>query len=865
MKRFSYDAVKSRLTKRMEMDSNSATILDDGAFGNLMDVFSEGISEVARYMEYALLEKKWKTAQNISSLTAMGSLIGRKRQRAKSAIGYIIVSHTDESGVNRLANFGSTFFDLDETSDYDDIEKNEDADYIAKSALVPWTSKHVYEVPKGTIFTASNKTQYISIKSVKSRILGTAYSTIKANSTKLESFNEAGGWDGIKYLKIPVIQGIVKNALLGTTDGSRFQSFSFDSTGVENASNSISKNYFYIEVIPPSSKTTEKWAEIQNIRLAGPYDKVYEQQLSEDGTKIIIKFGAGTSGKVPESGSTINIYYLDTLGEAGNIEQKGQITTMAFPTGTQMIDPRTNTISAFLSCTNNVTIMGGKDIEDEDDYKINAPVSYLSSYSTAVKKAYEKQIMNNSPISLSKIICYPTTSFIAKQNDTTKDEDVTEEVANEISVISNALNISAVKANGDKLEDSESEDFLKTVIKTIGDTKGPNDSFIYTEPNFIKIAPSVKVNTYDIDTSASEIYENVKTAISAEYSIFNTDFKEPLHQSTIGHIASKFSFTDSVNVTIEALANVNNDSDKMKFMNIYADGVNRCLVAIPFNFDKVFASNQYNLGFKNAYSDSPYLLKVDLLFKNTSSTVAESKKRTFFLFDNRTKLNQTLSEAYTADLANVSLKKSSAQVSDAEANIGRKLVYFNETAENFNDRNIRVAQFPYISEITDETLMGNAKSYQTAPYENRPYEVDGEGKNKIFNVSDVSASLRVGLDGKAVTDDTSITSVYKRNAAYIDYVDIVFNENYDDSESLDYANGYFIIPVDYFGFDLPAYKSTEPSATSYIPPFTTYLKSYVDLKVYALPKQTDIEPENYNDICFIDDDDIRVEKVLKSK
>ena len=42
-----------------------------------------------------------------------------------------------------------------------------------------------------------------------------------------------------------------------------------------------------------------------------------------------------------------------------------------------MIDPRTNMESTFLSCLNTVPIMGGQDIENEDTYRENAPLSYL--------------------------------------------------------------------------------------------------------------------------------------------------------------------------------------------------------------------------------------------------------------------------------------------------------------------------------------------------------------------------------------------------------------------------------------------------------------------------------------------------------
>ena len=46
------------------------------------------------------------------------------------------------------------------------------------------------------------------------------------NSVDYESFCARGGWKGIKYLKIPVMQGIQKTVSIGRTSGTtRFQSF----------------------------------------------------------------------------------------------------------------------------------------------------------------------------------------------------------------------------------------------------------------------------------------------------------------------------------------------------------------------------------------------------------------------------------------------------------------------------------------------------------------------------------------------------------------------------------------------------------------------------------------------------------------
>ena len=866
-KRFTYDALKARLKQRAVMNSDSATILDDGTFSNLLDVFCEGLSEVARYLEYRSLENKWQTAQDITSLQTMGNLIGRKRQRAKSAIGYVIVSHTDMEGVERLSNYGSTFFDLDEESDYDNIEKDENANYIKKSSLVPWTNPNVYEVPKGTIFTASNGTQFISTKTVKTRILNDAWDSIKTNELKLQDFYKSGGWDGIKYLKVPVIQGVQREQVLGRIDGSRFQSFSFPATNVENASNLISKDYFYIEIIPPRSDKVERWAEVQKIRQAEPYDKVYEVKLSDNGQNIIIKFGDGFSGKIPTKDSQVVVHYLETKGSAGNVDQKFQINTMTFPTGTKMIDPRTNIESSFLSCTNITSIMGGKDIEDEDEFKTMAPLAYLNTSTTAVKAAYKEQIMQNSPVLLSKVVCYPAPAFNAKQIDITLDEDLNEEVANEVSIISNALFVSAIKANGDMVTDEESEDFIQTITKSIGDLKGPNDTLSYKEPNFIKVAPSIIINTTDRSISESEVAESIKAAVSSEYSIFNTDFKTPFYESRISYLASLFNFTESVEVMTEAMATVDMGKDEIKVMQLsYVDNDKSTkhmdMLAIPFKFDKVYAANKYELGFNNCSTKSPYLLKVDLKFKNT--TAGDLNNRTFFLYDNRSSEDISLTEAIESDLKNNKFRKnSSAELVGSKNNLGVKVEFFDETLDNFDERTVRVAQFQYIDAITNNTFMGKAKNFNSAPYENRPYEIDSDGKNKVCRVDDVPYDDRIAFDGSPLKSSDAIFC-YKKNNNYYEYVDILFNENYDEPNSVDYAHGYFIIPIQYLGFT-KILTEKQFGSSDYLTLLSELLNNYVTLNVYAKPKQSSIEPDDANAICFIDDDNIKVERVIKQK
>jgi len=109
MKRFDAEAIKARLLDRMRVKLNWALLSENGVISAIMDTFADSEAELARYAEYLLGEKKWTTAQNVSSLNSQVGLIGRKSHRMRSAISYVIVSHSDESGV-------TAFQTLDERS-----------------------------------------------------------------------------------------------------------------------------------------------------------------------------------------------------------------------------------------------------------------------------------------------------------------------------------------------------------------------------------------------------------------------------------------------------------------------------------------------------------------------------------------------------------------------------------------------------------------------------------------------------------------------------------------------------------------------------------------------------------------------------
>lgn len=823
------------------MNSDWALILGNGTVGNLIDTIAESEAELARYSEYELMEKKWKTAMNMSSLQANADLISYKRQLPKSAIGYVVVSHTDEEGNDRLQYYGNYFFDLDATSDYDDIDKDTDADTEAKHSLVPWTCDTSYTIPKGTRFIAANGNEYFSTEVVSSKTLKKGISSM--SSAELESFYSRGGWKGIKYLKIPVMQGIQKTVSIGQTNSAtRFQSFVLPTLDVDAATNEISCNYFSVYVKPTSGGENVYFTEVDRLSMATSIDNVFEKSILKDESGIKIKFGDGISGAIPPEG-TLYVNYVETLGADGNLDAKYQINTMVLPTGYTLKDPRSGTYSTFLSCTNTTAIQGGKDIEDISDFRDNAPTSYLKSYTIATNKAYLNAIEKYSPLNLLHCKIFPDSGITSEQLDVTVGEDTTEEVANELYTISDNINITALLANGQLIDDDEVDDeFLNPLQTSIYDMKGPSDNIKFVQPNLIEIVPSFKITSSSYDFTEDEISDYVKEIIAEEYDIFNQDFNEPLYNSKLIALAKSFKFSDSVNIITEAVAAV--DYDNISTFS-YEDSTDSSLsdqyiVKIPFSFDNIYMTDELNKGFKDCTVDADYLLKINLEFINDASKT--TKNRTFFLYDNRvdesgaTSINDGKILLLDSEDNDTNYYESAAQT--------YKYYVFQKDDSLYKSSQVRVAQFDYIENITDAAYMKQLKDFTKSPSENRAYETDSTGSFvKYQNLESTTGYTAVS---------TGSSEYYKNNSKYVYGVDIDFEMDEDNST----LTGYFYIPISYFEFtSVDGY--TSPDTDKLI----SLLKQYVSLRVYAQPKMTDFTPQNVNDIIYVDKDYIKVEKI----
>lgn len=862
-----------------------AQVIPNGTISNLGQAFAESGNELAKYLEYLYQEKKYNNARNLSSITHMTDLVAYKRNLPKSAIGYAIVAPTDKDGKNRLSNYGVEFFDLDASSDYDELTQNKNATSEEKASLVPWTANKSYCIPEGTVFTSSSGIKFIATESVESRSLKEPFSVIKKDDTKYKSFIEAGGWNGIKYIKVPVIQGEVVTTQLGQAQGTRYESFTLDSLDVENASNIISCKFFKVLVKPIKKVNgtdvddgdTEIWEKIENVGLAGAYDKVFEIKILDDENKLLFKFGNGITGKMLPKDAIITVQYLKTLGASGNLSSKYQLNTLTLPNGEAMVDPRTNTVSNFLCCTNISPINGGYDIEGTNDIRQNAPEEYLDSYTISSKKSYLKQIESNSPVNLLHPHIFSSEVVESESYGNSDNDDADEYVSSvdtsilqETTQTKNSILVCALRSNGEEIEDPETE-LVEPLKLLLDDYMSTNDSLDFVKPNLIRLCPRIKIGTSS-NILEKDIYDELRPKIYSKFSVFNRDFSQPLYESEIIDTAHNLSYAKKVDEFIEAKATVDmkptiltkalqtgatwldyTGSLVSSVKDIIQEDIdNETLFSFDFSFDDIFMQDKINCGFKNYKYNSPYLLKVDVIFNEEVEN-----SRTLFLLDNRKNIEEDLSveEAYYKSV------DSSKRIPDID-NKGTygdvSFDWFDELDNNFKNFQMRTAQFTKIDLITDENFMDQAKSFIASPFEIRPLFINDKGENEIFNKDDVPSDSRVSLN---FNSDVKEETCYRKNFQYWEHTRILFTEDYKNSK----ACGKIIVPINRIltSEDIESLKNLFADVESFSEQeedIKKLISDKVQINVYALPVQTTFKCNNENDLIFVEKEDILIEK-----
>lgn len=463
MKRFDSEGSFERQIDNLEKNSQNWKNISASRNGPLVELVkaqAESFNAASGYMEYLLAEKKWDTARNLTSLMHMARVLNKKANRKVSARGYALVSHTDVNGVNRLANLGNLFVDINTPSDYDDKVKSEQSTVLQRAAMVPWVNDSCYEITKGAKFSSNTGLNFVCTESTKVKTLTTAFSDIKKDEKLYKEFIENGGWAGYKYILVPIVEGSLKELSLGPSTGAPSQSTLLNTLSIEAANSAQTRDLLYVTVEGDLDENTEDglkhWTEVDSIADAPSSAKVFELRINEDHSGTIILFGDGYNGAIPPEGKVITLHYLETQGGNGNLTQKYALND-SIDMGRKIIDPRSNSENGFLHVTNHLPIIGGKDLETKAQFKADAEKTYRKKTDVIFEaEDLRDNIYKYTPIPLYLV-------------NVKKSKEQKSKIVNNITKIYRPVYISALNTEGDQLTQSEQALLIKSLNKYIGE------------------------------------------------------------------------------------------------------------------------------------------------------------------------------------------------------------------------------------------------------------------------------------------------------------------------------------------------------------------------------------------------------------
>lgn len=518
MKRFDAKASSDRIIGNLKKKPNWQNMQKDGATEQFCEALGESFAESARYGEQLLREMKWDTSKNFSSVKHMARLVGKKYDRKHSAVGTLIVSHSDDSagpnaiGSPRYANLGKSLLNIDQESNWDDLKLDTTKTSSAYlTALTPYMRNDVYQIPIGAKFTSNAGLTYIAAEKKVIENFSQEWSVIKNDKDLLTEFRASGGWEGYKYLSVPVVQGQDKVAYLGESDNTASQSFVLATLNIEAADSYYTKQFLYLEV--ETKAGIEIWTEVYHLSTCDATDKKFEVNILDDLSGTEIKFGDGITGAIPEEGAKLTLHYLETAGSEGNVVDpyffNSSIDGAIIPEG----------LNISLGCQNMWAIINGSDLEDLSKFKNSAEVAYEKNYEiihTYPEFQRKLNLVSPVPILKSRVKSYLKPTQV---NNTT--------------IYIPTIGVTGLSGNLAKLNNTEKAIFNKVVNNAINDKIVSNKQVAYVDPNILAINSSISIELKEPVISNESFITDMEDYLQQNVGKYNLDAIEKYQQVTL--------------------------------------------------------------------------------------------------------------------------------------------------------------------------------------------------------------------------------------------------------------------------------------------------------------------------------------------
>lgn len=544
MKRFDTTSIEGRLLDSLVQKADWKRIIEESAVRSLITTIAEGNAELARYLEYLLRESRWDLAKNLTSLLAMAPYLGYKASRKISAIGYVYVSHDP-----LLAEAGSTFFES---------QLNTLSSYTGSEITIPF----------GTKITDGVRT-FITTQDV--------------------TYSPLLNGEPVKYLKIPIIQGIRRNFITQRpAAGTSFETIRIPNSSIENASDEVSSKFLVVKGYLGGNLAAEPevFEFKEDIHLANDSEYAYDINTASDYSYIDIRFGDGFSGKILPPGTVVSVSYLESMGYYGN--QPESYTISKFD-----VDSTSDILRLY--CTNFDPCLGGRDEDTIEDVRGKAPTQYLLDGSIITEDAYRRAI--------------EAIPFISKA---TVYSGVGQD---ELGIWKDMIRYSAINVLGQTPERSFVEE---AVLARLEGKKSPLDILIYDEPKYVGLKLNIigKVNNKEADITA--ISSQVKTLLYDRYNVFNVKFQEGFDPTElINTLKAEVPMIQNVNLLLETY----NRLAPSQFLATGGGAV----------FEKTFTFDTSFVGLRGFGEGKKYAVKIDIYFK--CAECQQNNRTIFCLYD----------------------------------------------------------------------------------------------------------------------------------------------------------------------------------------------------------------------------------------
>ena len=426
----------------------------------------------------------------------MAKLVSKKLSRKRSAIGTIIVSHSDLEGIPRYSYLGTENFVIDNESNYDNQVKDDTlTDEMYITALTPWLDVNSYSVPLRATFTTKSGIDFICAERKTIKTWQTTWDLINQSQSSLDTFYADGGWNGFKYLTVPIVQGVEKEVTLGESSGEGAQSFLIATLDIEAADTYYTKQFCYIDVYDKGVEEPVVWTEVQHLQTATSTDKVFEINILDDLSGTEIKFGDGICGAIPSKDATLVFHYLETKGEDGNIADLYQFANeINFPAG-EALPTNTKYQGLTIGCQNMWPIIGGENLENLAAFKQNAETAYAKNYDILhTYTELEEEINSISPIPLIKV---RTATYYQPT------------IINSTRVLKNVIGITGLSTSLSPLSDLEVSIFEKVINETINSRVLSNKTIVYSKPSIVEIDSKLEIELKKPILGVSDFEENL--------------------------------------------------------------------------------------------------------------------------------------------------------------------------------------------------------------------------------------------------------------------------------------------------------------------------------------------------------------------